>query len=162
MLAIVFLAGHIFFLILIFYLVLTFLTGAPFVPSTTRSSKAMVELAHLKAGMTIYDLGSGDGRILREAAKRGVKAVGIEINPFLVLWSRLQGLSVKWQSLWKADIRHADVVFIYLLPMHMKKLEAKLKGELHPGALIVSNSFVFPGWKIVRRDIQNHIYVFQI
>lgn len=122
----------------------------------------MVSLAHLKPGMIVYDLGSGDGRVLVEAAKRGAKPVGVEMNPFLVLLCRLKKLNVRWQNLWNADISEAQVVFVYLLPHHMNKLERKLKKELKPGSLIVSNSFIFPHWNILRKDEKNHVYVFRV
>lgn len=156
----IFLLFHLVFALSVLYLTVSFFTGAPFVPSNRKSAQAMVDIAKIKPGMIVYDLGSGDGRLLRAATKKGAHAVGIEINPFLVLWSRMKKLTVRWQNLWTADIQDADVVFVYLLPGHMKKLEQKLKSELRPGALIVSNSFIFPNLNIVRQDKENHIYVF--
>lgn len=141
---------------------ISFLTGGPFVPSRKRSVEAMIKIARLKPGMVVYDLGCGDGRVLVEAAKRGAKPVGIEINPFLVIFCRLKKLHVRWQNLWNADISEAHIVFVYLLPNHMKKLEQKLKKELQPGSLVVSNSFIFPKWKIIRSDVKNHVYVFRV
>ena len=170
MLSLLFFTSHLFFLVLIFYLVITFFTGAPFVPSHPKSAHVMVKLAHLKPGITIYDLGSGDGRILLLAAEAGVKAVGFEINPILVLWTKLRALfspygkniTVRWMNFWKADLSAPNVVFVYLLPHNMNTLQKLLKNNLKKGSLVVSNSFIFPDWKIVNTDTKNHIYVFKI
>ena len=128
----------------------------------------MVGLANIQKGNIIYDLGSGDGRLLFLSLNAGAgKAIGIEINPLLVLWSNFRALILskkhahtRWGNFWRADLTDADVVFVYLLPWRMGKLARKLKKELKPGARIVSNSFIFPDWKILRQDRVNHIYVF--
>lgn len=152
------------------FLCLSFVTGGPFVPSSKRAVEAMIRLAELSPGQTVIDVGSGDGRVLFAAATSGANAIGLEINPYLVWYTRLRALlgqyrgriTVLWKNLWKADMSQADVVFVYLIPWRMEDLAEKLEDELKPGALVVSNSFIFPGWKIVREDRGNHIYVFRI
>jgi len=72
------------------------------------------------------------------------------------------GVTVRWQNFWHTNLSDADVVFVYLLPWRMEKLAAKLKKELKPGTLIVSNSFIFPNWKILRQDKATHVYVFRV
>ncbi|MCX6794068.1 MAG: hypothetical protein NTY06_03105, partial [Candidatus Gottesmanbacteria bacterium] len=94
--------------------------------------------------------------------QKGAHAIGYEINPILVLFSKLRGTKTHWKNFWHADIHDADVIFVYLLPWKMKRLADKLKGELKPGTTIVSNSFIFPNWKIVRQDTVNHVYVFRV
>src|SRR3989344_5032965 len=74
------------FAILIFYLCIAFITGAPFVPSTNPTAHAMIRLACIKPGMKVYDLGAGNGNLLFLAAKGGATAIGLEINPLLVFW----------------------------------------------------------------------------
>ncbi len=170
MLIILFLLIQISFAVFFFYLCLAFITGAPFVPSTDPASEAMIRLAHIKKGMTVYDLGSGNGKLLFLAAKRGGTAKGLEINPFLVLFSNLRSLvspyrhQVKtyWKNFWNADLRDADVVFIYLLPWKMELLEKRLQKNMKKGALIVSNSFIFPHIPCIRKDEKNHVYVFHV
>ena len=152
----------------ILFLCLAFMTGGPFVPSSKRSVAAMVKLAKLRPGQTVIDVGSGDGRVLFEAAKQGANAVGIEINPYLVHYTRIRAflghyrgnITVLWKNLWSADLIQADVVFVYLIPWKMEVLAAKLQKELKPGSLVISNSFIFPGWKITRKDAEHHVYVF--
>ncbi len=168
MISILFLLGQLGFALFLFFLTIAFITGAPFVPSTKVTAEAMIRLAHLKPGMKIYDLGSGDGRLLFLSAKEGVTAIGFEINPFLVVFSWIKKtlsphrnhIRVHWQNLWTTNLSDADVVFIYLLPWKMENLAQKLKKELKPGTLVVSNSFIFPKWKILRKDEAHHIYIF--
>ena len=175
-LSLLFLILQLGFAVLIFYLCIAFVTGAPFVPSTNPTARAMIRLARIKPGMKVYDLGSGDGRLLFLAAKEGARAIGLEINPLLVLWTWIKKMlskrpktgfnpadrvTVRWKNFWNANLSDADVVFVYLLPWRMEKLAAKLKRELKPGSVIVSNSFIFPNWQILRQNKARHIYVFK-
>lgn len=160
---------HLSFAILLFFLILAFVTGAPYVPTTTAAADAMIRLANIKKGNTVVDLGSGDGKLLLLAARAGAsQAIGYEINPYLVLLSRVRALAyrtvirVSWRNFWRADLSNAGVVFVYLLPWRMETLGKKLRRELAPGALVVSNSFVFPNWRVVRQDEKQHIYVFRV
>ncbi|MBI3385495.1 hypothetical protein HY031_00215 [Candidatus Gottesmanbacteria bacterium] len=165
-----FLAGQILFVIFFFFLVLAFVTGGPFVPSSRAATSTMVKLARVRKGMRVYDLGSGDGRLILRAAQEGAHATGFEINPILVLYANMRSFfspyraiaRTRWQSLWRANLSDADVVFVYLLPWNMNKLAVKLRSECKPGTLVVSNSFIFPKWNIVRQDKANHVYAFVI
>ena len=169
-LSFLFLILQIGFVIFFFYMCIASVTGAPFVPTKNASADAMIRLAGIKKGDTLYDLGSGNGKLLFLAAQKGACAIGYEINPILVLLSNIRALfssnrrhvRTVWKNFWHADIHDADVIFVYLLPWKMKRLADKLKKELKPGTTIVSNSFIFPGWKIFRQDPANHIYVFRI
>jgi SAM-dependent methyltransferase len=170
MLEFIFLIFNALFAILMFYLVIAFVTGAPYVPSTPRVSKRMIDLAHIKKGERVYDLGSGDGRLLFLSAQLGANAYGIEINPYLVLFTWIKALGsplrsrihVSCKSFWSADITQAQVVFVYLLPWRMEKLERYLLASLKPGTRVVSNSFVFPHLPLVDKDEKEHIYVFKM
>jgi hypothetical protein len=161
---------NILFALAILYLTLAFITGAPYVPSTNRAAQSMIDLAQIKPGMKIYDLGSGDGKLLLLAAGKKASATGFEINPFLVILSKIRSLFspdkkliyISWKNFWTAKLSDADIVFIYLLPWRMEKLADILAKQLKPGAIIVSNSFIFPNWPIVRQDRNNHVFVFQI
>lgn len=150
------------FVIFIFYMCIAYVTGAPFVPTKNAPADAMIRLAGIKKGDIVYDLGSGNGKLLLLAAQKGAKVIGYEINPMLVLFSNLRGAPTRWKNFWHADIRDADVIFLYLIPWKMKRLAEKLKKECKHGAIIVSNSFIFPNWKIIRQDAANHIYVFRV
>lgn len=171
MIAILFLVLNILFGFLIFYLLIAFLTGAPFVPSTKLTANAMIRLADINKNSIVYDLGSGDGRLLNLSMRHGAKkAIGYEINPYLVLVSRMRfffspyrkTIDIYLNNFWHADIKDADIVFIYLLPWRMDALKQKLVTELKPGARVVSNSFIFPNWNVVRSDKKSHVYVFGV
>jgi outer membrane protein assembly factor BamB len=129
------------------------------VPDTTFASTAtdvvekMLEMARLTASDTLYDLGSGDGRIIVAAARKyGCRAVGYEIDPSLVQrssqavqQSNLERLArIEQQDLFTADLREADVLALYLPSPILKRLIPRLK-QLKPGARIVSHEFVIPG-----------------
>ncbi|OGS05469.1 MAG: hypothetical protein A3G41_07710 [Elusimicrobia bacterium RIFCSPLOWO2_12_FULL_59_9] len=141
----------------------------PYVPSTDPVCRAMVEMANLKPGMKVYDLGSGDGRLLLLAAARGAEAVGIEINTYLVVYSKMRALRspfrgkvrVRWGNLWWARVADADVVFVYLMPYYMAELKRLLERQLKPGAVVVSNAFVFENWAPFNEDKDNGVYAYR-
>lgn len=162
MVEILFLFIQLVFALYLLYFCISFITGAPFVPTQTHAAGAMIKLAHLTPGTRVYDLGSGDGKLVLLSQKQGANAIGYEINPLLVLLSNLRGAPTQWRNFWHADIADADVIFIYLLPAKMVRLETKLKKECKKGTLVVSNSFIFPKWDILRQDRHNHVYVFRI
>ena len=128
----------------------------PYVATPQTTVEAMLELAGVTKDDTVYDLGSGDGRIPIEAAKRyGARAVGIEIKPSLVDRARknakLSGVSDKvefrQQDLFKADFRDATVVTMYLFPEVNIKLRPMLFEQLEPGDRVVSHSFDMDAWE---------------
>ncbi len=149
-------------------LILSYYKGAPFSRSKKERIDTMLKLAEIKPGKVIVDLGSGDGVLIREAAKRGAKAIGVEINPFLVLYSKLkifqQGLNknckVIWGDLFHYPLDKANVVFIYLFPKTVEKLKEKFIKELKPGAFIISNGFPIPEWKIEKKE--NKVFLYKI
>ena len=143
--------------------------GAPWVPSGRRIVRKMLTMADVKPGELVYDLGSGDGRVLAMAARRfGARAVGIEIDPLRYVWSRmlvaLLGLRgqvhVVYGNLFDQDLTRADVVTCYLLQGTNDKLAEKLGRELHPGARVVSNTFTFPGLELICQDDRDKLYVY--
>lgn len=139
------------FLIFLIYVFPLFF-GAPYVTTSKKKIEMMVKLADPKPGDVLYDLGSGDGRIVIEAAKKyDVSAIGVELNPILVFLSRRKikklGLENKAKiyqgNFFKKDFSGADIIIIYLFQLTNHKLEKKFLGELKPGTKIVSESFTF-------------------
>lgn len=119
----------------------------------------MLRLANVTPEDTVYDLGSGDGRIVIAAAKdRGARGVGYEIDPALVGQAtdraRRLGLSdrvtFKQDDLFRADLSAATVVTLYLSPDLNRRLRPKLQSELRPGSRIVSHSFDMGDWAPTR------------
>jgi ribosomal protein L11 methylase PrmA len=140
----------------------THLFGAPFVATRHRIVKDMLRFAELKKGESIADVGSGSGSILVSAVRDfdAERAVGYEINPFLVFASKVRaqvlGISTKMETyrnnFFKTKIKNVDVVAVYLWPNTMDKLRVKLKIELSPDTRIISRGFTFNGVKIRKHE----------
>jgi SAM-dependent methyltransferase len=127
----------------------------PFVPSTPEVIDRMLELAQVKPGDVVYDIGSGDGAIIIRAAKKyGVKGVGIEIDQDLVLKARNNAFREKVEHLvefraqdaFTADVSPATVVTLYMLPDFNAKLRPMLDCQLKPGSRVVSHDYPIEGW----------------
>lgn len=127
----------------------------PYVPTPPGVVSHMLELADVSGRDTVYDLGSGDGRIVVTAARRyGAPGVGVELDSSLVAESRRKAASEGVEDrvrfvrgdLFDTDLSPATVVALYLLPGTMDKLEPVLFRQLRPGARIVSHDFDMDGW----------------
>lgn len=148
---------------------------APYVASPSRVVDMMLDMARVKPGETLYDLGSGDGRILVAAAERRLQAIGIEINPKLVLAATDEiaraGLSARAKviqgDVMATDFSDANVVTLYMDTSSNAKLRPQLEKYLKPGSRVVSHDYEIPGWKPVRvektDERQPHtIYLYEI
>jgi SAM-dependent methyltransferase len=127
-----------------------------FVPTPTPIVDAMLKLARLAPTDVIYDLGSGDGRIVITAAQKyGARGIGIEIDAGLIKEAtknaRKAGVAdhvtFLQADLFRTDLSGASVVTLFLSPSINRRLEAKLKRELKPGSRIISHRFPFDDWK---------------
>lgn len=127
-----------------------------FVPTPQEVVEDMLRLANVKKGDVLYDLGSGDGRIaITAAAKYGVKATGIDIDPQRIREANENAkkagvthlVQFRQENLFSADFKDATVVTLYLLPDLNVKLRPKLWNELKPGTRIVSHQFEMGAWK---------------
>lgn len=139
------------FFILIFSFVIAF--GAPFLPTLKVRTAEALDLLDLKPGQALLELGSGDGRILRAAAERGICATGYELNPVLVLWSRLTNwkyrkyITVRWANYWRHKLPVTDGIYVFLLNPYMKKLDTKITQDITAKVKLVSFAFEVPGKK---------------
>ena len=140
---------------------------APYVVSPQEIVDRMLELADLRPGEKLYDLGSGDGRILITAVQRfKAKAVGVEISDELVNATndriRRLGLDNDAQvihgNFLDVDLSPADVVTLYLATDANELLRPHLEKYLHNGARVVSHEYAMPGWKpkLVDKDPERH------
>ncbi|HET9404955.1 MAG TPA: class I SAM-dependent methyltransferase [Burkholderiales bacterium] len=142
-------------------------TPKPFVPFEGQEGKdvvwvptpgvlveKMLDLAKVTPQDYVMDLGSGDGRNIIAAARRGARALGVEYNPDMVELSRReaekQGVADKAQfvqgDMYEADISQATVMALFLLPDNLEKLTPKFL-DLKPGSRMVLNGFAVPGWE---------------
>ena len=133
----------------------------PFVRSTPEVIDRMLEMARVKTGDLIYDIGSGDGAIIIRAAKKyGVRGVGIEIDEDLVLKARSNAFREKVEHLvefrvqdaFTVDVSPATVVTLYMLPEFNSKLRPILDRQLKPGTRVVSHDYPIEGWVADRVD----------
>jgi SAM-dependent methyltransferase len=127
----------------------------PYLPTDAPVVDAMLRLANVGPGDVVYDLGCGDGRICIAAAKRGARAVGVDIDLFRIrecvenatranVRDRVKFLR---QSFFDTDLREASVVMLYLLSNINVRLRPKLLWELRPGSRLVINHFDIGDWK---------------
>lgn len=128
----------------------------PFVPTQQAVVAEMLRLADVDKNDVLYDLGSGDGRIVITAAKeRGARGVGVDINPVRIAESRENARKAGVEDrvrfvegdLFEADLSGATAVTLYLLPDVNLRLRAKLLRELRPGTPVVSHDFDMGEWK---------------
>jgi hypothetical protein len=153
-------------------LLLTFsgvlLFGAPYLPTLRKQQKEALDLLSLQPGQLLIELGSGDGRILKEAARRGIVAVGYEINPFLVIYSKISCWPMRklaethWRNFWHVSISPADGVYTFLLDRYMPKLDKKIVSEVKKPLKFVSFSFELPGRKPVKKQNGLILYHFNV
>lgn len=129
---------------------------APFVQTPLEVAKKMLELAELKPGENLYDLGCGDGRLILLAAKEmGANSIGVDLREDLLERARTEiirlGLDTKVKviqaNFFEVDISTANVVTLYLTSSANERLRPKMEKELKAGCRIVSHDFKVPGWK---------------
>ena len=124
------------------------------VPTSPELVEKMLDMARVTPRDVVIDLGSGDGRNVIAAAKRGARAIGVEYNPDMVALARqkAQEAGVAGRAtfiegdMYEADISHATVLALFLLPMNLDKLAPKFLA-LKPGTRIVNNTFKVTGWE---------------
>jgi cyclopropane fatty-acyl-phospholipid synthase-like methyltransferase len=145
--------------------------GAIFVPTPIDIVEKMLEVADLREDDILYDLGSGDGRFLIEAADSyNSRAVGIEADPIRVLWSRFKirsrgfqkNIRVIWGNFFNSDLSEATVVTVYQGQGINSRLIEKLENELKPGTRVVSYSFTFEKWKPKKEYHLSKIFLYII
>lgn len=133
----------------------------PYVPTPQEVVNKMLDMAKVKEGDMVYDLGCGDGRIVINAAKRGARGVGIDLNPQRISEAKANakeaGVEDRVQfmvgDLFKADFSKADVVTLYLLPSVNRALRPQLWKQLKVGTRVVSHDFdMGPEWPPERTE----------
>ena len=145
-----------------------------FAPTRQAVADAMLTLARVRPDDVVYDLGSGDGRIVILAAQKyGARGVGVELDPRLVEISRqiaregeVAGrVTFIEGDLFEADISRATVVMLYLSDGVNRRLEPKLRRELPPGARIVSHQFRIGNWvpeETVRAEDGTDLFLWRV
>lgn len=126
----------------------------PLYLSNRKTQKTLADLIPPDTNMTFIDLGCGLGDIVTHIAhaRPQARVIGVETAPlsFLIAWVRAKILGgsnaeVRFQSIWSTDISNADVVYAFLSPAPMTRLNERLRAEMKPGSRFISNSFAVPG-----------------
>ncbi len=151
-------------MILIFSFSFVILFGAPYLPTLTPQVNIAFDLLNLNKGDTLLELGSGDGKILLAAAKKGYNVIGYELNPLLYAYSILRTLRYKKQvkiylgNFWAVEWPKADGIFIFLITKHMKKLDNKLETYKYMPIKIASFAFPIPDKEYIKKKGGVYLY----
>ncbi len=140
---------------------------APFVPSKKSAIDVMLDLGGVTQGMRIVDLGSGMGDICFAAAQRGAHATGVELNPVLVVMSKISAffrhesrVQFVCADLFRYTLpKETDVVMLYLFPQTVQRVWNKLITELPSGTKIVTNAFVLPTVPVAAKRDSVFVYL---
>ena len=126
----------------------------PLFLSNKRTREAVAAICAAEEARKIVDLGCGLGGVVETAARRcpDAEVIGVETAPltFLLAWTRIAILGprnarIEFRSIWESDVSGADLVYAFLSPAPMERLNEKLRAEMKPGSLFISNSFAVPG-----------------
>ena len=153
-------------ILLVFIFSFVILFGAPYLPTLKKSAKDALDLLDLQPGDTLLELGSGDGRILRMAAKRGIRGIGYELNPLLVWYSQISCwryrklVTFKCRNYWQVTLPECDGIYVFLLDRFMHKLDKKIMKDVQPPVKLVSHAFKVPGRKPAKQKNALLLYVY--
>lgn len=132
------------------------LFGAPYLPTLSRQRKVALEMLDLKKGQTLIEPGSGDGRVLAEAARKGINCIGIELNPILVVaslivtWKYRKNVKIIWGNFWNKDWSEADGIFLFLMDRHIDRFDKKMKSLPQKRRLVASFAYKIQNKRMVR------------
>lgn len=138
--------------------------GAPFLPTLNPKIVIALKLIDLKKGQTLLELGSGDGRVLKAAAQQGLNAVGYELNPLLVIYSKIltfkyrKQVTVHWGNFWRQPWPKADGIFVFLLQPYMEKLDEKIVATYGKNVKLVSFAFTIDSRKPTKTQAGVYLY----
>ena len=157
-----------FILIGLFLFILDLFLDLPYVATNRKKIDTIMNFAQIREGQTVVDLGSGDGRLLIESARHGAFAIGYEINPLLILISRIHArikglgnmVEVKNTSFWKADLKIADVIFVYAFIKTMPRFEKFIWQNAKKGTRVIVNTNPFPSKQPLKS--KNGVFLYKV
>lgn len=155
--------------IVAYFLYASFAFGAGYQPTPAAVVRRMLDLAEVRAGDSVYDLGAGTGAIVFAAArKHGARVVGVEVDPFRILILRFRlwwggprdRVSLVWGNIFDTDLHAAQVVAVFLWPGAMARLQPLMENQLPQGARVVSHWHKVPGWtpEVVDSELRVYLY----
>lgn len=162
----------VFLILVIFVLMFGFVVafGAPYLPTLKKQTEQALDMLDLQPGQTLLELGCGDGRVARAAARRGIAVVGYELNPLLVIIATIntvkyrQLVKIRWGNFWAVKWPETDGIFVFLLDKYMKKLDKKIiqQRKVQKGPiLLLSFTFQIPGRKPIAKNGGLILYKYQ-
>lgn len=142
--------------------------GAPYVPTHRRAIQKIFKALPLKPGDLIVDVGSGDGTVLKMAARQGFRAVGYEINPILCLvaylrcWSVRDRVTIYWRDFWLTPLpKDTSLVYVFLATPFMKKFANHIGHQATRRRFwVASNGFEVPGWVV--KEVTGGVYLYSL
>lgn len=140
--------------------------GPPYLPTMRRQTEAALDLLAMKPGQTLLELGAGDGRVMLAAAKRGLRVIGIELNPLLVVvtwlvtWRYRKQVRIIWGNYWTISWPHADAVFTFMLPKYMGKLDQRIEAWHKKPLKLASFAFKIPRKKPAKEKDGVFLYIY--
>lgn len=138
--------------------------GAPYLPTLKKQIELALKLTELKSGQTLLELGSGDGRVALAAAIKGYKVVGYELNPLLVITSKIltwryrKLVKIKWANFLTASWPPSEAIFVFGIERIMPKIDAKITQEAKKSLKLVSFTFQIPDKKPAKTSDGLFIY----
>lgn len=148
----------------VFYFVDLFFE-TPYIATKRNKIPTIIKLSAVKKGETVVDLGAGDGRLLFAFAKEGAKAIGYELNPFLIFKTnlliflkRVKNITFLKENYWKSDISKADIIIVYAMRTSMKKFEDFVYKNAKKRARIIVNTNPFPNKKPFKEEASIFLY----
>ena len=159
------------FILALLWILVPALYGLPPVPTKPERIQKALKLAGLHPNEVLYDLGAGDGRVLLIAARDfGAKAVGLEIGPVqcALMWLRAKAsglgnrIQIRWENFYKADLKDADVLYVYATSKELAQLAPHLETQTKTGARLVSISADFSEWEPSRFDERDLIFIYEM
>lgn len=143
-------------IIYISFLIYSSLMGSPYVPSKQKEIDYIFNQISIKKGSVFYDLGCGDGRVVRTVANKfHVNGIGYDINPVLILCARIYAklsniqsqISFKVANIMSITYKDADYIYMFLMPELILKIKTKFMKELKKNTIIISHGFPVIGWE---------------
>lgn len=156
--------------IVAYFLYASFAFGAGYQPTPPAVVRRMLDLAQIRPGEIVYDLGAGTGAIVFAAARSyQARVVGVEVEPLRVLILRLRRwwggprdrVTIVWGNIFETDLRSANVVTAFLWPGAMNRLKPLLEEQLAAGARVVSHWHPVPGWEPEVVDSVLRVYLYR-
>ncbi len=143
------------------------LFGPPYVPALREQITIALDLLELSPGQTMLELGSGDGRVLKAAAKRGWKVVGYELNPILVVvskintWRYRRQVKIVWGNFWGKQWPDAEGIFTFMIARQMEKLDSRIEELPKKPVKLTSFAFKIPNKRSTKKNKGIYLYEYR-